>query len=78
MKIENVDDVRRLISYRDKYLYILDRNERWWKSGHFAFVEHRGDAPDSIHLPFDKEIQDKLMQVIRDEVANIEEKLKQL
>lgn len=77
MKIENVDDVRRLISYRDKYLLILDRNERW-KSGHFAFVEHSGNAPDLIHLPFDKDIQDKLMKVLMDEVVNIEEKLKKL
>ena len=74
MKIENIDEVRRLISYRDKYLYILDRCERW-KSGHFAFVEHCGNAPELIHLPFDKEVQDKLMQVIRDEISIIEEKL---
>lgn len=79
MKIENIKKAPTLIEIREMWKRILEKNEMWGHDGHFEFVEHYGDShPDRLRFPYNPQLKKKIMTLIAEEVAHIEEQLKEL
>lgn len=77
MKVENIETARELISSRSALIDVIDASERW-KSGHFEFVEHCGEYPGRVRIPYLPELKEKMLGVIREEIEIIEKQLKEL
>ena len=74
MQIENIDKVRILISKRNTLLEVVEKFEKW-KNGHFEFTEHCGEHPNRISIINYPEMEEKMIGIIRDEIAVIENEL---
>ena len=79
MKIENIKKAQTLIEIREVWKRILEKNEMWGTEGHFEFVDDYGsNHPDRIRFPYNPQLTKKIMTLIAEEVAHIEEQLKEL
>ena len=74
MKIENIEKAKTLISQRDTLRNLLDYASEW-KSGHFEFVEHYGNAPHKIEMMNMPELKNKMLALIEKEKDSIEQEL---
>lgn len=77
MKIENIKKAQTLIEIRGVWKNILEK-EQQWNNGHIEFVEDYGSNPDCIRFPYNPQLRKKIMEMIVEEIAHIEEQLKEL
>lgn len=77
MKLDKIDDARILINKRDTLLDVLAKHETW-KDGHFELVEHCGSSPNKIRISYFPELEEKIIELVREEIKTIEKQLKEL
>ena len=77
MKLENIELAEQLINKRNVLENVLKKHETW-ENGHFEFTEHFGNAPDRIRITYFPELEEKMMDCIKNEISNIDKQLEQL
>jgi hypothetical protein len=78
MKIENIKKAKTLIEIREAWKNILEKEQIWGDDVHFEFVENFAKNADRIRFPYNPQMEKKIMELIAEEVAHIEEQLKEL
>lgn len=71
MKVEDIDKVQELINQRYCLLEIINASE-CWPGGHFAFVSHLGSNAEKLRVPSSLNVDNKILNVIRDKIKEIE------